>query len=338
MYLTRRKECISISRRHERPTEGDSMTFKTVRHLCTAMAVTAATLAAMPAAHAGTTAKTKYPIVLVHGFIGFDNILGIQYFYSIPSSLRSEGATVYVASVNPSQTTEFRGEELVQQMKQWAAKDGVSKFNLIGHSHGGPTVRYAAGTVPTMVASVSTIAGTNFGSKVADDILANTTPGGTFDTLATAGLKLISWLSGNSTTSSTDLLTALNALSSTGAAAFNAKFPVGAPTTDCGTGPEKASVSGNSMYWYSFSGTSVKTNGWDISDAILSYTASYFGTTPNDGLVSQCSSHWGKVIKDNYTWNHLDEINQVLGIVGSSSPDPVAFYKQHANRLKLNGV
>jgi triacylglycerol lipase len=272
--------------------------------------------------------------VLVHGFIGFDNILGIQYFYNIPNSLRDDGATVYIASVNPSQTTEFRGEELVQQMKQWAAKDGVKKFNLIGHSHGGPTVRYAAGTVPTMVASVTTVAGTHFGSKVADTILAGTTPGGSFDQLATGGLKLIAWLSGNKTTSQADLLTALNALSAPGAAAFNAKFPVGKPTTACGTGPEVASVAGNSMRWYSVSGTSVKTNASDISDAILDYTGAYFGTEANDGLVSQCSSHWGKVIKDNYTWNHLDEINQVLGTIGKGSPDPVAFYKQHANRLK----
>jgi triacylglycerol lipase len=321
------------------------MLLPSIRRLGAAAAVTTAALVAAPA-HAQLSlssllsgpAKTKYPIVLVHGFIGFDNILGIQYFYDIPNNLRKDGATVYIASVNPSQTTEFRGEELIQQMKQWAAKDGVKKFNLLGHSHGGPTVRYAAGTVPTMVASVSTMAATHFGSKVADDILANTTPGGGFDTLATAGLKLISWLTGNKTTSDTDLLTALKALSTPGAAAFNAKFPVAAPTTPCGQGPEVASVNGNSMRWYSFSGTSVKTNGWDISDAILAYTADYFKGEENDGLVARCSSHWGKVIKDNYTWNHLDEINQVLGIVGKDSPDPVAFYRQHANRLKLAGL
>jgi triacylglycerol lipase len=305
----------------------------------TAAAVAVAALAA-PAANASllNLSKTKYPIVLVHGFIGFDNILGIQYFYQINTALKDDGATVYIASVNPSQTTEFRGEELIQQMKQWAAKDGVKKFNLFGHSHGGPTVRYAAGTVPTMVASVTTIAGTHQGSKVADDILANVTPDGNFDKAATAGLQLIAWLSGNKTTSDADLKIALNALSAPGAAAFNAKFPVGAPTTSCGNGPETASVSGNSMKWYSISGTGVKTNSFDVSDALLGYTAAYFGTTPNDGLVSQCSSHWGKVLKDNYPWNHLDEINQVLNTIGKGAPDPVAWYKSQATRLKLLGL
>jgi len=303
-----------------------------MRAVCAAVVVAGAAMT--PAQAATTGSKTKYPLVLVHGFIGFDNILGIQYFYDIPNNLRDDGATVYIASVNPSQTTEFRGEELIQQMKQWAAKDGVKKFNLIGHSHGGPTVRYAAGTVPTMVASVSTVAGTHFGSKVADTILAGTTPDGSFDKTATAGLQLIAWLSGNKTTSDANLLIALNALSAPGAAAFNAKFPAGKPTSTCGQGPNSAKVAGNSILFYSFSGNVVKTNSSDISDALLAYTGDYFKGEANDGLVSQCSSHWGKVIKDNYPWNHLDEINQVLGGIGKGAPEPVAFYKQHANRLK----
>ena len=111
-----------------------------------------------------------------------------------------------------------------------------------------------------------------------------------------------------------------------------------APTTPCGQGPEVASIQGNQMRWYSFSGTAVKTNGWDISDAILAGTATYFGDEPNDGLVGRCSSHWGKVIRDDYPWNHLDQINQVLGTIGKDAPDPVAFYVQHANRLKWAGL
>ena len=41
-----------------------------LRHLMACACVVAAAVAA-PAAHAGTYAQTKYPIVLVHGFIGF---------------------------------------------------------------------------------------------------------------------------------------------------------------------------------------------------------------------------------------------------------------------------
>jgi len=87
---------------------------------------------------AGDAARTRYPLVLVHGFTGFERILGVEYFFRIPEALRREGATVYIARVNPAQTTEYRGEELLQQLQQWAARDGVRKFHLMGHSHGGP--------------------------------------------------------------------------------------------------------------------------------------------------------------------------------------------------------
>jgi triacylglycerol lipase len=189
-----------------------------------------------------------------------------------------------------------------------------------------------------MVASVTTMAATHFGSKVADELAPTFSEGSTLDGLATAGLKLISWLTGNKTTDQTNLQAALSSLSTAGSAAFNAKFPVGAPTTPCGEGPEVASVAGHSIRWYSASGTAVKTNGWDISDLILAGTAPYFGSEENDGLVSRCSSRWGKVLKDNYAWNHLDEVNQVLGIIGKNAPSPVAFYQQQANRLKLAGL
>ena len=226
-----------------------------VRAVSTALAAAAALTCAVPA-HAGLfdwltkPAATKNPIVLVHGFIGFDNILGaVNYYYQVPGELRKKGATVYIASLNPSQSTEFRGEELIQQMQQWAAADKVSKFNLIGHSHGGPTVRYVAGTVPNMVASVSTMAGTHFGSKVADVVLEGYTDGGSFDQLATAGLKLISWLTGNKTTSSTDLTAALNALSSEGSAVFNAKFPPPPPPPPPGPPPPPRAPPPQTQAW-----------------------------------------------------------------------------------------
>jgi triacylglycerol lipase len=64
----------------------------------------------------------NHHIVLIHCFTGFENVLGVDYFFRIPETLRREGATVYIARVNPAQATEFRGEELVQQLQQWAAR------------------------------------------------------------------------------------------------------------------------------------------------------------------------------------------------------------------------
>ena len=300
-----------------------------IRHIAAA-AVAAVAVAAVPA-HAGTAAKTKHPVVLVHGFIGFDSILGVvNYFYQIPGALRDEGATVFIASVNPSQTTEYRGEELNKQLDAWKAAspwyNKIQKFNLIGHSHGGPTVRYSAAT-RSDIASVSTMSGTHYGSKVADEILKGTTPDGGFDQAATAGLKLIGWLTGNTNYKSADLKTALKALSSVDAERFNQQFPAG-----------RNAEYQNGQYFYSYAGNVVKTNGWDVSDAILAYTGKYYGTAANDGLVSPDEAKWGKQIDLALPWNHLDEINQVLGSIGKGAPDPKAYYVNIVNRLKAKGV
>lgn len=39
-----------------------------------------------PYCHAKKT-TTQYPVVLVHGLMGFDNLLGLDYFYNIAKSL-----------------------------------------------------------------------------------------------------------------------------------------------------------------------------------------------------------------------------------------------------------
>jgi triacylglycerol lipase len=93
-----------------------------------------------------------------------------------------------------------------------------------------------------------------------------------------------------------------------------------------------------SVRYYSMGGTSVLTNILDISDPFMGAGAVFFGFEQNDGLVGQCSNHWGKVLRDNYGWNHIDQINHVFGLRGLFSSDPVAVYRAHANRLKLLGL
>jgi len=84
------------------------------------LAFASAALALLPlqSAHAqsGYT-QTRYPIVLVHGLFGFDNALGVDYFYGIPDALRRDGAKVYVAQVSAANSTEVRGEQLLAQVQ-----------------------------------------------------------------------------------------------------------------------------------------------------------------------------------------------------------------------------
>jgi triacylglycerol lipase len=81
----------------------------------------------------------------------------------------------------------------------------------------------------------------------------------------------------------------------------------------------------------------VLTNVLDVSDAPLGLT-SLFYSEPNDGLVGRCSSHLGSVIRDNYFYNHLDEVNQILGLVSIFESNPTSVFRSHANRLKNAGL
>ena len=44
------------------------------------------------------------------------------------------------------------------------------------------------------------------------------------------------------------------------------------------------------------------------------------------------------MLRADYPWNHMDQINQVLGLVGKGAPDPVAFYVGQAGRLRALGL
>ena len=66
--------------------------------------------------------------------------------------------------------------------------------------------------------------------------------------------------------------------------------------------------------------------------------ASLFYDEANDGLVGRCSSHFGQVIRDDYFHNHLDEVNQVLGLVSIFESNPTSVFRAHANRLKNAGL
>ncbi|HCE28673.1 MAG TPA: lipase, partial [Comamonadaceae bacterium] len=277
-----------------------------------AFASAALTLLPLQNAHAQSTyTQTRYPIVLVHGIFGFDSALGVDYFYGIPSALRSDGAKVYVAQVSAANSHEVRGEQLLAQVKNILAVTGASKVNLVGHSQGSPTSRYVSGVAPHLVASVTSVGGVNRGSRVADIVRGVAPVGSVSETLANstalALTSLINVLSGG--TSLQQLPTAaLDSLSTAGSAKFNQRFPAGVPTSGCGNGAELV----NGVRYYSWTGTKPMTNVLDVSDGLLGVLGLVFGEA-NDGLVSACSTRLGKHLGD-YRQNHLDEVNQVLGL------------------------
>ena len=302
-----------------------------------AVGLTASLVGFSQPALASTYTQTRYPIVLAHGMLGFDSILGVDYWYGIPSALRRDGAKVYITEVSQLDTSEARGEQLLRQVEEIAAISGKGKVNLVGHSHGGPTARYVAAVRPDLVASVTSVGAPHKGSKTADFL--RKVPEGSGGEAMLAGIvngmgALINFLSGSSSTSPQNSLGSLESLNSAGAARFNAKFPQGIPTTACGEGAYKV----NGVRYYSWSGTRPLTNVLDVSDLLMGASALTFGFEANDGLVGRCSSHLGMVIRDNYRMNHLDEVNQTFGLTNLFETSPVSVFRQHANRLKNAGL
>ena len=86
-----------------------------------------------------------YPIVLAHGFSGFHNIGPLTYFYGVQDALSKDGHEVYVTTVDPYNSSEVRGAELLDAGRRTSSPTAARrKVNLICHSQGALDCRYVA--------------------------------------------------------------------------------------------------------------------------------------------------------------------------------------------------
>lgn len=295
---------------------------------------------ATPPSTTSDYAKTQYPIAFVHGMFGFERLgfesFGMDYFYQVLPDLARHGATAFATQVSPVESSEIRGEQLIGQVEEIIAITGKPKVNLIGHSHAGSTIRYVEAIKPEYVASLTGVGATFRGSKIGDMTLENpvTNPISSIMVDHLVG-PILTWASHNPYTT-INMHRGLVSVSETGSAVFNAKYPTPALANSCG---QSGAYSNQGRYYYSWTGTSQVTNILDVIDMGVSTLAPIaYGNLDNDGVVPRCSTHFGKVIRDDYKLTHLDEVNLVLGLRDVFAPDPVSLYRQHANRLKLQGL
>ena len=75
----------------------------------------------------------KYPIVLAHGLLGFDELRlagrflpGVQYWRGIKEALSAQGIEVITATVPPSGSIEERAEELARDIEAGARGKDVN--------------------------------------------------------------------------------------------------------------------------------------------------------------------------------------------------------------------
>ncbi|MDD9939657.1 MAG: hypothetical protein OXU20_01215 [Myxococcales bacterium] len=113
---------------------------------------------------------TKYPIVLAHGWFGFDAValpgLRQEYFRGVRAALEDHGNEVLVPKVSPVASIKRRAEQLSDQLSRY----DVDRVNIVAHSMGGLDARYAIthlGMAPR-VASLTTFGTPHRGTPLAD--------------------------------------------------------------------------------------------------------------------------------------------------------------------------
>jgi triacylglycerol lipase len=275
-----------------------------------------------------TYTQTRYPIVLVPGIMGFRTILGsLNYFDGIPEALAEGGAQAFVVTTSQANSDDVRVQQLLPQIETILSTTGASHVNLIGHSQGAIDARLIADLRPDIVASVTSVGGPNQGSPVADFMLSVPLGPQAFGLISDFTKLLVGSPYPN------DATVAFQAMSTQGMKNFNASHSAALPTTPCGEGEHVV----NGIHYYSWGATAWLTNAVDILDPLWLLLGPHV-PEPSDGLVGKCSSHLGEVLRDDYFQNHIDETNMLLGLVFPVGTNPKSIFREHANRLKNEGL
>ena len=295
---------------------------------------------------AEVVAAVRYPVVLAHGFSGFEDFAGLDfatYFYGVKDHLARQGETVFTPAVDPFNDSVTRGEELLTHVEEILAQTGARKVNLVGHSQGGLDARYVAHVRPDLVASVTTIGTPHGGSKLADIVLG--VPGsGVVAGLVDALVRLAGRPLWDQVGNETSVGKAFQQLTVASCADFNRTY------TDAPDVPY-FSIAGRSSF--SLGGDECASD--DPPEFIARYASSRDRTStlllvpaavlsgislaPNDGLVRVESARHGTFLGC-IPADHLDEIGQPHG----GSPglgtrfDHLAFYADLVAYLRARGL
>lgn len=289
-----------------------------------------------------------YPIVLSHGFFGFEKFAGVDfvtYFYGVKKYLHEQGETlVFTPAVDPFNTSDFRGQQLADYIEQLLKNTGYAKVNIIGHSQGGLDARVVANLRPDLVASVVTVSTPHGGSKIADVVL-KLVADPNYQKVISDLLNLIGAPLYDQIGNETDVFKPLKLFSQPGITAFNQAHPDEpgvfyasiAGRTDLSIGGDVCDADVKLPFIQDFSDTVDPVDPMlSLFDAILDETIN--NPYANDGMVrvkdAKRGQFWGCIPAD-----HLDEVGQLLGDSPGlgNSWDHKAFYAAIVAELRKRG-
>ncbi|KAK3823544.1 MAG: triacylglycerol lipase [Benniella sp.] len=249
----------------------------------------------------------RLPIVLCHGFCGFDT-LGINpdfqfdYWYGVREALGEIGCRVYTARVPPFAGIEQRAERLCAYIEKTVPHG--SEINLVGHSMGGLDCRFLISHLKSShfkVRSLTTLGtphrGSSFANYVMTDIVGQVRLEMFWKMMGMVGIER----------GAADNLTTHYLQNE-----FNPRTP---------DDPQVAYFSYGATFEPSI-----------FSRFRFSWKVIMDREGPNDGLVSLQSAQWGKFIRAIPNADHLDLMNWINAlswgrarfpwILGGSSHDP----------------
>lgn len=301
----------------------------------------------VPSSSTGTTyghptpdpTHDPYPIVLAHGFSGFQNIGPINYFYGVADALRNDGRTVYVTQVDPYNDSYKRGAELLTQVKQILTESGAAKVNLVCHSQGALDCRWVASQIGPQIGAVVMISGVNHGTDIAD-IALNDIPGPVEDALGALLNLFGSAVLDPNGQPNDDAKAAVQQLSTAGVAEFNAQVPdapgvsyfsIGGRSNnqtadaDCGSSSEAA--------WIAKYDQTTDAIGPLLSVPAGILNGSYSVVPTNDGLVTVASAKWGTFLG----CLPSDHMSEVCQLAGTGDFNCIPFFRDLAGWLVERG-
>jgi triacylglycerol lipase len=242
---------------------------------------------------------TRFPLVLVHGYFGFDAIgvrrLRSEYFRGVRRRLESAGHEVHVVRINPVAGVDVRARQLARQIEAIEAP----RVNIVAHSMGGLDARFAISRLglAARVASLTTVGTPHRGTPLADGAFSL----GKWSTAR----RLLSSLGAN--------VDGLHDLTTARMEEFNREVADSADVRYCSVvatvNPEAPRV-----------------------NALLSAGHGYLARRagPNDGIVPAASQRWGDVL-------HEVEADHWAQVGWSSAFDAGTFYVSIAERLAERG-
>ncbi len=265
---------------------------------------------------------TRFPIVLVHGWTGFQNIGPLDYFYNVPGHLTDLGYPVAVTETDKYNTSLVRGEQLAEQvdglLTQWRAR----KVNLIGHSQGGIDSRAMISThgYGDRVSALITVGSPHQGA-LACDVALGYVPGPAQEVL----FLLFDFLGAVTADEQADVEASLHSLTEVH---MQGEFN---PQNLDDPRVEYISYTGYSCAADEFLDPS--NDCVDLVDPIwtLTHSINRADGSKGDGLVTIESAKWGD-FRGIVPADHLDEVGQLLGATDPAF-DHLQFFEDRASEL-----